>query len=337
MRNTPPEEYVLVKEEDELGFIAECLRRAGARAEEADTTSRLLTNCDLRSVRSHGINRAFGYCRDLKQGQLNSRPKVRRVIETPAAVVVDGDGGLGYLPMVQVTRAAITRAREAGGIALGIARHIGHYGAAGHYTRMCIDQGCIGFSVQGGHSGAGGRRQEERQSMAFTGAPAMSFAMPGGQQYGMVLDMVAHALSEYRGEEYADLPGRVPGAFFKSAGLVATATLMGGGLSGIMLPEAQRISERWPRARHGGTVVAIDPAAVGVPHEAFQDEVDSYERRIKRDYMPLPGFDEVMLPGEKEARLEAAYRREGIRFGDIEQKAARQMSEYLGVPLPWRQ
>ena len=163
----------------------------------------------------------------------------------------------------------------------------------------------------------------------------MSFAMPGRDEPDVVLDMVAHALSEYRDEAFADLPGRVPGAFFKSVGLVATSALLGGGLTGITLPGAERILEQWPGARGGGTVVAIDPEAVGVSLEAFQDDVDCYARRIKETYGPLPGFDEVMLPGEKEARSEALYRNEGIRFGEREQEAAREMSEYLGVPLPW--
>jgi len=172
--------------------------------------------------------------------------------------------------------------------------------------------------------------------VAFTGAPAMSFAMPGPNGDHVVLDMVAHALSEYRGEEFADLPGRVPGAFFKSVGLVATAALVGCGLPGRMLPEAERTASQWERAALGGTVVAIDPAAVGVSREAFAAETALYAQRIREGYQPLPGFDEVLMPGEKEARSEALYRREGIRFGEREQEAAREMSEYLDVPLPWR-
>jgi len=54
--------------------------------------------------------------------------------------------------------------------------------------------------------------------------PAMSFAMPGREAPHIVLDMVAHALSEYRSEAFADLPGRVPGAFFKSVGLASRLT-----------------------------------------------------------------------------------------------------------------
>jgi len=341
MRNTPPEEYVLVSEKGEVEFLAECLRRSGADGDTAQTTSQLLTNCDLRSIRSHGINRAPGYCRDLKEGRLNPDPAVRQVEDAAAAVVFDGDGGLGYVPMVRATEAAITKAVGGGGIGLGVARRIGHYGAAGHYTRMCADRGCIGFSVQGGRGqapaqGAGAEMPlADKPSVAFTGAPAMSFAMPGRDGDHVVLDMVAHALSEYRGEEFDDLPGRVPGAFFKSVGLVATASLLGGALSGRMLPDAERAAEQWARATHGGTVVAIDPAAVGVPREAFAEEVAGYARRIREGYSPLPGFDEVLMPGEKEARSEVLCRREGIRFGEREQEAAREMSEYLDVPVPW--
>ena len=164
----------------------------------------------------------------------------------------------------------------------------------------------------------------------------MSFGMPGRQGDPIILDMVSHALSEYRGEEFSDLPGRVPGAFFKSVGLVATSALLGGGLAGVSLPAADDIQDKWEQARLGGTVVAIDPQSVGVPREELEDEVDRYAAHIKQSYAPLPGFDEVMLPGEKEARSEADYRANGIRFGPREQEAAQEMSDLLGVALPWR-
>ena len=63
-------------------------------------------------------------------------------------MVLDGDGTLGYLPMVRATEQAIARARAVG-LGMAVTRPIGHSGAAGHYARMCMEQGCVGFSVQG--------------------------------------------------------------------------------------------------------------------------------------------------------------------------------------------
>ena len=333
--NSPPDEYIPVREEDELEFVVRCLCRAGDTVEDAQVTGRLLVNCDLRGVRSHGISRAPGYCRLLKEGQLNPAPQMGTVHQTATAVVIDGDGGLGYAPSVEATRGAIAKAREVG-IGMGLARHIGHYGAAGHYTRMCLEAGCIGFSVQSGRGAAKRQGVTPKPSVAFTGAPAMSFALPGGDEPDVVVDMVAHALSRYHGEGYEDLPERIPGAFFKSMGLVATAALMGGGLTGFTLPAGDEMLRRWPGATRGGMVLAIDVASV-LRLDVFQAEVDEYTRDVRESLAPMPGFDEVMLPGTIEERTMERYRAEGIRFGEREQEAAREMSQYLDVALPWRE
>ena len=330
--NLPPDQYILVEEAAEIAFLKACFEWAGVAEEHAALISRLLTNSELRGVRSHGIGWAPGYVRSLAEGKLNRAPEIRVVHENPTTVVVDGDGFLGYVPTLQATELAIAKAREVG-VGMGLVRHIGHYGAAGHYTRRCAEAGCIGYSVQG-FRGDGKRDQDPKPSVAFTGAPPMSFAIPGGEQADIVLDMVAHALSGYGGDEYEDLPERIPAAIFKSMGLVATAILMGGGLAGTSLDEAGAILERWPGARAGGMVLAIDVSSA-VSLAAFGIEVDRYICDIQSSFSPLPGYDRVLLPGGIEEETLRLHRSEGIRFGDREQEAARALHEYTGVPLPW--
>jgi L-2-hydroxycarboxylate dehydrogenase (NAD+) len=331
--NTPPAEYVLVPEPRELAFLENCFARAGLEPESAQLMSRLLTNSELRGVRSHGIGWAPGYCQQLLDGRLNPRPEVRVVHQNATTAVLDGDGSLGYMPTMRATHMAIARARQVG-IGMGLVRHIGHYGASGHYTRVCADQGCIGFSVQGFRNDGETGGRVPKPSIAFSGYPPMSFSVPAGSQPAVVLDMVAHALSGYGGEEFADLPARVPAAFFKSVGLVAVSTLLGGALTGFALPESEAVVGRWPGARMGGMVLAIDLASV-LPEEAFRAEVDRYVAAIRSNYAPLPGYQESLLPGAIEEQVLALHRREGIRFGPSEQQAARQLHELLQVPLPW--
>jgi LDH2 family malate/lactate/ureidoglycolate dehydrogenase len=162
----------------------------------------------------------------------------------------------------------------------------------------------------------------------------MSFSIPAGDEPDIVLDMVAHVLGGYRGEGLDDLPERIPGAFFKSIGLVAVSSLIGGALTGFTLPEGDEMEKRWPGARMGGMILAIDLASV-LPPEVFKAEVDRYSRAIRETYAPMPGYDQSLLPGAIEEEVLEFHRRNGIRFGEGEQQAARRMSEYLGVPLPW--
>ena len=331
--NLPPDKYILVEEERELEFLNACFAAAGIDAGHGELVSRLLVNSDLRGVRSHGISYAPGYCRSFREGKLNAHPDVRIAHETPTSVVLDGDGTLGYMPMTRAAEHAVAKAREVG-MGMGLVRHIGHYGSAGHYARMCMESGCIGFSVQGfrNDGDAGGR--EPKPSVAFTGAPPICFAVPAGDEPPIVLDMVAHALSGHRGEEDRDLYERIPSAFFKSMGFVAVATLLGGGLTGFTLPEGDAIEARWEAARCGGMVLAIDVASV-LPDEVFSGEVDRYIKAIRETYEPMPGNEEALLPGAIEEQILEKHRREGIRFGEREQNAAQNLNEYLDVPLPW--
>lgn len=331
--NLPPDEYILVAEERELAFLQACFAYSGISEEHATAISRLLVNAELRGVRSHGIRWAPGYCKQLKEGNLNPDPKFRVIGETPTSVVIDGDGSLGYVPMVQATERAIEKAKKVG-IGMGLVRHIGHYGAAGHYGRMCLENGCVGFSAQGFRNGGNARGRDRKPPVAYSGGPPMCFAIPSGDEPNMVLDMVAHMLSGYQSKDTADLPARIPAAFFKSIGLVAVANFLGGALTGFTLPDGDEMAKRWPGATLGGMILAIDIESV-IPSNVFKAEVDRYTRDIRDTFEPMPGYDEALLPGAVEERCVKLHRHEGIRFGKHEQQAARSLHEYTGVPVPW--
>ena len=81
-------------------------------------------------------------------------------------------------------------------------------------------------------------------------------------------------------------------------------------------------------------MLAIDIESV-VPLAAFHAEVDRMVRDVRDTYAPMPGTDRALLPGAIETERMEQHRREGIRYGEMEQESARGVSERLGVPLPW--
>lgn len=332
--NRPPETFVHVFEDRLLTFSTTCFERAGLDTDHAALISRLLVNGDLRGVRSHGTRALNGYCKGFEEGSFNPRPNIQTLHEAPTSTTLDGDGTLGYLPMVQATEQAIAKAREVG-IGMGLVRHIGHYGSAGHYARMCKNEGCIGFSVQGYHDQGNARGQDPKPQLGYFGNPPICFAIPSGDESDIILDAATCIMADYqRGPEFDDLLSKIPAAFFKSIGYTAVATLLGGNLAGLCLPSAEETRQRWPGARHGGMVLAIHINTV-VPEAAFRAETDRLVRDVRESYAPMPGSDEALLPGAIEEQRMEQHQKEGIRFGDMEQKSARQASERLGVPLPW--
>ena len=333
--NRPPETFVSVQEDRLLAFSTACFEKAGLSNDHAALISRLLVNSDLRGVRSHGTRTVNGYCSGFENGDMNPQPNIRLLHETPTAVVLDGDGTLGYLPMVQATEGAIAKAKEVG-LGMGLVRHIGHYGSAGHYTRICMEAGCIGFSVQGYQNLGNAAGSDPKPQLGYFGNPPLCFAIPGGDEPSVVLDVATCIMADYqRGEEYDPLLSLIPAAFFKSIGYTAVAGLLGGGLTGYTLPDDEGVTERWPGgARLGGMVLAIHVDAV-VPEAVFRAETDRMVRDVRETFEPMPGYDRALLPGGIEEERVEMHRRDGIRYGEMEQESAREVSERLGVPLPW--
>lgn len=330
--NRPPEVFVTVREEDLLAFVQVCFEKAGLDAGHAALISRLLVNCDLRGVRSHGSSCANGYCRALEEGRYNPHPEYRWLSERQSVAVLSGGGTVGYQPMAMAAERAVAKARDTG-LGMVTVRHIGHYGAAGHYSRMCMEAGCIGFSVQGYYNHGNARGAETPPQIGYFGNPPISFAIPGGEEADVVLDAATCILADYqRGPEYDALLEKIPAAFFKSMGYTAVASLMGGALAGISIDD--ETTSRWPQARYGGMVMAIDVESV-VGIAALRREVDRMVRDLGDTYQPMPGTDRAQLPGAIEAQRMERYRRDGIPFGEREQSSITGLAERLGLAVPW--
>ena len=331
--NRPPETSVNVREERLLSFASACFEKAGSPPAQARAVARLLVDSDLRGVRSHGCRALDGYCASLEAGLLNPAPRASVIHETPAVAALDGDGGLGYVPMLEATDMAVARARELG-LGMATVRSIGHYGSAGHYCRRAAAAGCIGFSAQGPGGLGNAAGADPKPQLAYYGNPPICFALPGGETPGVVLDAATRILADYqKGPEFDALIPVIPAAFFKSVGYTAVAALMGGGLAGITQTDPAT-AERWPKATSGGTILAIHVGSA-VSEEAFRAEVDRMVRDVAATYEPFPGHDRALLPGAVEAERFERYRREGIPFGPPEQESVRGAGARLGVPLPW--
>ena len=334
--NQPPKSYVLVKEEALLSFSVCCFEQAGLPFDHAQLIARLLVNSDLRGVRSHGTRTVNGYCSAFENMSINPEPNLEIVSQSQASTVFDGDGTLGYLPMLQATKQAIEKAK-ATGVGMGLVRNIGHYGSAGHYTRLCSEKGCIGFSVQGYHNQGNASGSNKKPQLGYFGNPPISFAIPGQKEHSIILDAATCIMADYqRGEAYDQLLSLIPAAFFKSIGYTAVASLLGGGLTGFTLPESEAKRERWPGARMGGMVLAIHIDTV-MPETLFETEVDRMVQDVRNTYEPLPGSKQAQLPGAIEEDRFKFHRKHGIHYGEIEQESARSVSQRLGVPLPWKE
>jgi LDH2 family malate/lactate/ureidoglycolate dehydrogenase len=324
--NLPPGDSERIQAGRLREFSADCLKAAGMTPDYAEQLATLLTDGDLRGVRSHGTRQLRGYCRSLREERVNPSPDIRVVKETDTAVLVDGDGGLGYAPMMMATDRAIEKARDRG-LAAGAVCHVGHYGSAGHYVRRAMEQGCFAFSVQGAHP-AFEEVGDQRRPSAYWGNPPMCFGLPSQDEPPLVLDGGTTLMADYQGEELQEL---IPAAFFKSIGFTAVSTALGGAFVGMNNPRAAEITGRWPAAGSGGLILVIDIALFAPPRE-FREGVDHLVRGVRETMAPVRGYDEATVPGTMEYRKEHQYRHEGIPIGLEDLELLNQTAMELDLP-----
>ncbi len=334
--NQPPGEFKRIEAGQLAAFSAACFKAAGLRADHAEQLAQLLTNSDLRGVRSHGTRAMPRYCRSLREGQMNPQPELKMLKETEAAVLVDGDGGLGYAPMMQATEMAIERAKERG-VGVGAACHIGHYGSAGHYVRRAMEAGCTAFSVQGSQPdrfGEGGGNKG--QQAAYWGNPPICFGLPTEEEPPLVLDAATCILADYqRGPQFDALQSMIPAAFFKSMGYTGVGVGWGGAFVGMNNRRAREVTQRWPRARQGGLIWVMDNGLFAPPDE-FRQGVDQLVRGVRETMSPVGDYPEATLPGTLEYRNQVEYERDGIPI-DLEDLASlEEAGEEFGVEPGWR-
>ena len=324
--NLPPKEFRLIPANRLIAFSAACLKAAGMQEDHAEQLATLLVNADLRGVHSHGTRQVPRYCPLLRNKEVNPHPDLRVLKETATSILIDGDGGLGYAPMMRATEMAIAKAREVG-LAAGGACHIGHYGAAGHYVRRAMEEGCLAFSVQGFHprftpSGA------PRSSSSYWGNPPMCFGLPGQDEPPLVLDGGTVLMADYQGEELQEL---IPATFFKSMGFTGVSTALGGAFVGMSNPRAAQVAAQWPRADMGGLILVVD-TGLFVPEVEFRAGVDHLVRGVRETMAPLRGYEEATLPGTIEFRKEREYGRTGVPIGVEDLEQLNQLAEELRIP-----
>ena len=220
--------------------------------------------------------------------------------------------------------------------------------------RMAARAGCIAFlSTNASPAMApwGGRRKT-------VGTNPWSWAAPAGSHAPMVLDIANTGVA--RGKIYlARQKGlAIPeGWAIDSAG--APTTDAQAAIDGIILPMAQHkgyaiavmmdmlsgvltgsrfgtgVSGPYQTERRSGAgqlFIALDIAAMQ-PLAEFGARMDRYIDELKS--VPLAqGFDEVVYPGEIEARNDEKYRREGILLPKDTVADLKKLSGQTGVPLP---
>ena len=346
------------------GFVGRIFAAAGcSKPRKAERVARHAgLGSNLAGHDSHGVIRVPRYVEWLRDGLVFAGRSVTIVTETPTHAVVDGNVGLGQTVAMQAVDLGIAKARAAG-IAVIALRNAGHIGRIGDWAERAAASGLVSIhfvNVAKGEIVAPFGGVDRR-----FGTNPICIGLPGEDGKPMLLldfatSMVAEgkvlvasnggkplppgALIGPDGVHSTDPvtlygpleggernPGNGTGALrafgdHKGSGLAFMCEILagcftGGGTAGPVEGKRAGIT-------NGMLSFYLDPAHFG--SQAFVREARAYADYVKAA-RPAAGVDEVLLPGEPEARTRAARRRDGVPLQSDTWTAILKAAAGLGV------
>lgn len=178
-------------------FCRRVFEKLDVPAEDAEVTADNLVQADLRGIGSHGVARLRRYFNGLRDGMMVARPKIEVVHETSTTALIDGGAGLGQPVSVRAMRLAIQKAREVGAGFVAV-RNSNHYGIAGYYAMMALQEEMIGISM----TNAAVLVVPTFGRDAMLGTNPISVAAPAGEKWPFVLDMATSTVPRGKLEVY---------------------------------------------------------------------------------------------------------------------------------------
>ncbi len=339
-------------------WAAGVLERKGMDPSDAAVVAEVLVDSNLRGVDSHGVLRLPIYVGMIERGQVNPRPNVRVVRETPATLLVECDLSIGHPRSVWAMERAMDKARQVG-VGWAHLRNTAHQGALYYYALMAARNDMVGMVL----TATGPNVAPFGGSARAIGNSPFSFAAPGGRRPPLCLDVATSVVAygkvrnaasrgepipegwalDKNGNPTTDPEAVIEGVLLplgmhKGSGLAimieAIAGLVGG--SPIIAPalaggEALPTEMRTPRGV-GSALLAMD-ISVFAELDEYKAQVDEFIDQVKAT-RKAPGVDEILMPGEPEAIAYAQRSAAGIPLHPNLVRQLQQLGERVELAFP---
>jgi LDH2 family malate/lactate/ureidoglycolate dehydrogenase len=312
---------------------------------------------DLRGHATQGVYLLPILVKRLGLGLVRSPADMTLERTGPATARLDAAHGFGQVAGRRAMDEAVELARTQG-IGICTVRNSNHYGAAGYYAARATESGFVGLTFSNSmpkvapHGGT--RRLMGTNPLGFacpraagdaplvidlaTGASAgsrISHARRTGQPIpeGIALDAEGRPTTDPNDVDAGGCLLPAGGAKGYCLGLIVE--VMSGVLTGSAFAPGvgSMFRNLDTHVRAGHTCVAIDIARF-LPLDEFRDRMEELAASIKA-VPPVEGADEVMIPGERRARLADERTRRGILLSPPLVNSLAETADKLGTKPPW--
>jgi LDH2 family malate/lactate/ureidoglycolate dehydrogenase len=311
-------------------FIAEGFIRLGLSPEDSSILSDALIFAELRFHPAHGqgVRKLRIFQKRIRDKLVDPFARWEVLKESPSLALIDAHNGIGIVAAQRAMKMAIAKAKECG-IGQVVVRNSTHYGSSAIHACQAEKEGCIGiaYTNAGPEMAPWGAREEAVGTNPWgiaaptnLGFPAvldiaLTRACKGMMQWRahgdqkMPLDWALTPEGEITDDPNAAMEGALLGiGEYKGYGLafmtdVLTGVIAGGGfgLAPYSDPKHQDVS-------HSLTAIDIEWF---MPLDVFRERMGTFAAMVKTR-KKRPGFSDILLPGEQEARRVERKLRNGV-------------------------
>ena len=327
-----------------VALVDAILQKVGCAPATVNAVARHLADADLCGVESHGVMRVLQYVEQYQSGYL-------RVDAVPAVVrggasmdYVDGGGGIG-IPAMQLAISEVCEAARKNGVAVLPVRNVGHTGRLGAHAEAAAEAGFLVMII------GGGGRQNWRQVAPYGGRTALlptnpyCMAIPGGERGPVVIDFATSMIAggwlhsaraagalvpEGAIIDRDGTPSRLPSDYFEGGAILPKGGPMGYGMA--LMAELICDAMLGPATTECNWLLyALDVTRYRAP-SAMRGAAEEILQEL-RACAPLPGFERVEVPGERERALRSKNFSVGIALPEQTLALIQNTARRLGVHI----
>ncbi len=164
-------------------LIVDVFHGLGVSQDDARICADVLIASDLRGIESHGVGRLKYYYDRIQAGVQFTTTEIEIVKETETTALVDGHHGMGHVIAHRSMRMAMDKAKQYGLGAVTV-RNGTHFGIAGYYPLMAVQEGMMGFTVTNARPAIAPTFSTE----PMLGTNPIAFAAPSDMDYPFCFD-----------------------------------------------------------------------------------------------------------------------------------------------------
>lgn len=327
-------------------------RAAGAPEDIARAVAVSLVGSDLRGHASHGIIQALKYVGKIRSGHLNPQARPEVAGRSGAVALIDCGWGFGQVA-AQFGAGIAGEMADQFGIGCACLQRVNHIARLGEYAEILARSGYVGIVLTSGAAAGGSVAAFGGRERIF-GTNPMAWAVPvpdsrpplvadfatSGSSLGkldiaigkgeaippgLLLDRDARPSTDP--EDFGRGGVLLPFGGYKGYGLLLMLEIIPTILAGFAPATSREYQPGNPTLIFA---LRIETFTTTARFRALSEELLD---RIKRS-APAPGCDEVLLPGEPEARALERHQREGVPIPDPIWKKLTDLAGELGAALP---